>query len=162
MSDIATIAGEFGAALPTITHRGREYRPRLLLNAKKAEYVCWLKNRDLKDLALIRESLGAEEYEAKKKELFERFERGDYSFYGPICRRLLMQTADIATGTIGDPDALIAFIAILFDCSEDEAYFLMGERGQEVGLIVSQILVESLPNPNAGDSSPNEGTPATK
>ena len=148
--DTAIMFGEMGGGLPLIEHRGKKFQSHLLTQSRKARFINFLKKRDMDDLALVRESLGVEEYEARKREYFERCDRGDYSFYGPVAQKALTRLPQIDESgqvtQLPDMDAIAMFAACIFDCSPEEGMVLLAERAGEVSPIIARVLHESMPN----------------
>lgn len=150
MADTAMVFGEFGGTLPAVTHRGRVFQSHLLTQTRKARFVNYLKQRDLSQLAIIRDTLGVDEYETQKKILFERFDRGEYAFYGPIAQRVLTQAPKVDESgrmvEMPDLEAHAMFAACVFDCTPEEGLTLLAECASEVAPIIARVLHESMPN----------------
>lgn len=160
MPDVSVVYGEHGAPLAPVECRGKLYRPGLLVQGRKARFVRWLKQRELEQLALVRETLGAAEYEARKERLFARFDAGEFGFYGPVAQGVIFQGAPGPDGKpagLADPDGLVAFVAAVFDCTEDDAVQLMAARGAEVGQALAHVLAESMPNVKPAEGADPNG-----
>lgn len=148
MSDISVLLGEAGAPQPAVEFRGKEYAARPLTQARKAAWVRWLKTRAYEDLAVVRDTLGPEEFRRRDQDLQAAIDAGEYGFFG---RRSLQ--------ALQSPEGAVRFTALVFDCSEDEAVALAAACGEEVGAALARAVRESFPSFPEGPG-PNAQAPA--
>jgi len=157
--DTALAFGELGNGLPVVEHRQRKFQSHLLTQQRKAKFINYIKQRDLSQLALIRDTLGVDEYEKEKARLFARFDAGEYGFYGPVIQKALTQAPEFdASGKMTrmpDIEAFSMFVACIFDCTPDDAMILLAERAGDVSPIIARVLYESMPTVKTGGSDPN-------
>lgn len=131
-----TVSEILGAQAAPITfeHKGKVYRPKLLVQKLKSAVERAVQDhakRTLVEMAgQVPDAVLGIALAGHAKEVAA----GTYRYGSPACRDWL-----------ASPDGILGFAALVFGCSPDEMTMLLTERGPEVAQILEQVIHESLP-----------------
>lgn len=123
-------AGLLGHAGPPLVHDGKTYRARPLDQGAKADLERLLTSRAFAAAALAPPGVRAEALAAVAVEAAS----GAYGFYGKASEQALRT-----------PAGLLLLAAVLFGCTDEEAFRLVTERPDEVRALLDLAVLEALP-----------------
>jgi hypothetical protein len=131
MAKISQILGGHGPAI-TVSHGGKDYKARPLMQEVKAEWERWVESRAMRPVLALREHVTAAEFAALVRDAAADVASGRYAFGG-----------ELSNSAMSTPGGGIAFTAIVFGVGEDEAIRLIEAKGAEIQAALYRVMEES-------------------